>query len=112
MMFANTKTSYKRRTERYATTRDVQVAIAGGDDAYPAVLMDVSPTGFKATVQGEIAVGAEVELRIGDAQGLRATAMWQRDDLIGCAFVEKISRHTVLALARSGMFGNTASPSA
>jgi hypothetical protein len=111
-MLSNQKTSYKRRTERYATARDVEVAIVGGSATFPAVLMDVSPTGFKATVQAEIAVGAEVELRIGNAQGLRATAMWQRDDLVGCAFAETISRHAVLALARSGMFGTTASPSA
>jgi hypothetical protein len=111
-MLSNKKTSYKRHTERYATARDVQVAIAGGSETFPAVLMDVSPTGFKATLQPEITIGTEVELRIRDSQGLRATVLWQRDDLVGCEFVETISRHAVLALARAGMFGTTASPSA
>lgn len=110
-MLSNKKTSYKRRTERYATARDVEVAIAGGE-TFPAVLMDVSPTGFKATLQPEITIGTEMELRIGDSQGLRATAMWRCDDLVGCEFVETISRHAVLTLARAGMFGTTASPSA
>ncbi len=111
-MLSTNKPRTIHRAERYATVRDVEVVIAGSGDVHAAVLKDVSPTGFKALVEAAIPIGTKLDLRVGTLEPQRATAMWQDCDLVGCRFEMKLSRRALMVLARSGLYGDTASPSA
>jgi hypothetical protein len=101
----------KRNTERHSIAKEATIALPDGASACPAVLMDISPSGFKATVEAGIDVGQDVELLI-NANVLKAKIQWSRGGMIGCAFDEKLPRHKVLAISRGGYFGDTGSPSA
>jgi len=101
----------KRSAERHSIAREASITVANDGSARPAMLVDISPSGFKATVDASVGVGEDVELLVSSSI-LKATIQWCRGDLIGCAFEQKLPRHKVLAISRGGFFGDTGSPSA
>lgn len=72
---------------------------AGGCSNFPAALVDISTSGFRALVNGQVNVGALVRLRF--AQGVApAIVVWRHETLIGCQFIAPIREHDVVAITQ------------
>jgi len=70
------------------------------DGNRPASLLDISRSGFRASVDAPVSVGDAVTLTISRDQELSALVVWQKGGEIGCKFDEQISKVTVLAIFR------------
>ena len=72
---------------------------AGGTSNYPAAVVDISTSGFRALVTGQVNVGALVRLRF--AKGVApAIVVWRHETLIGCQFIAPIRDHDVAAITQ------------
>ncbi len=89
----------ERSTFRTACAQQVYVE-AAGCMRFPAALMDVSSSGFRAAVNGQIAMGAVVTLRYATNREAIAIVVWQTDTTIGCQFIAPLGQADVTLITR------------
>lgn len=87
-----------------------QVSVLAKSGACAASLLDISRSGFRASVELPVYVGDAVTLPIARDRELSAHVVWQKDREIGCMFDEPISKVTVLAIFHGyGLSGDQSS---
>jgi hypothetical protein len=86
-----------RETPRATCSREVYVEVLGGE-TYPAALMDVSASGFRVMVDGQIEAGTVVRLQLSRDRAESAVVIWQRGTVIGCQLAEPLSRIALKAM--------------
>jgi hypothetical protein len=89
----------ERSTFRTACAQQVHVEAAGCMN-FPAALMDISPSGFRAKVNGQIDMGAVVKLRYATNREAIAIVVWQTDTTIGCQFIAPLGKADVTLITR------------
>ncbi len=87
-----------------------QVSVLAKSGTRAASLLDISRSGFRASVDAPVSVGDAVTLTISQDRELSALVVWQKDSEIGCRFDEPISKVTVLSIFQGyGLSGDQSS---
>ena len=87
----------ERLSLRAACSRQVRVEVAGRD-AFQAALLNISATGFRAMISGQVNVGAVVTIQYSLGRKAAAIVVWQTGAVIGCHFIAPLDSTAVSAI--------------
>ena len=88
----------ERLSLRAACSHQVRVEVAGRN-AFQAALLNISATGFRATISGQVSVGAVVTIQYSVGRKAAAIVVWQAGAVIGCHLIAPLDSATVAAIA-------------
>lgn len=80
----------RRRSPRHRLCLDIELSSAG-EAAAPAVIHELSQTGFLIETATEFAPGEDLELQLPDTNTVSARVIWSCDRYFGCEFKRSIS---------------------